>query len=173
MARVAEVEKPSKEVKVNSHGTRIALKGLGMEREHHDLPNTNKMNRQGRQVRQGMRRSSPRRHGGHDEKRQSAMTLRRLGTAFLLAPLWSGPSTFNFFLSSCPLCRRGSCFFVFSLAYLASLAVQIESTVLEKSSTSRPITSWVSAAGTRRRGWPGCFSKRQRAIEPPRRSSNS
>jgi hypothetical protein len=33
MARVAEVEKPSEEVKVNSHGTRIALKGLGMERE--------------------------------------------------------------------------------------------------------------------------------------------
>jgi hypothetical protein len=33
MARVAEVEKPSKEVKVNSHGTRIALRDLGMERE--------------------------------------------------------------------------------------------------------------------------------------------
>ena len=33
MARVAEVEKPSKEVKVNSHGTRIALGGLGMERK--------------------------------------------------------------------------------------------------------------------------------------------
>ena len=54
MARVAEVEKPSEEVKVNSHGTRIALGGLGMEREHHDLTDTEKMNRQGRQVRQGI-----------------------------------------------------------------------------------------------------------------------
>ena len=69
MASGAEVEKPSEEVKVNSHGTRIALGGLGMGRGRHNLPNTNKTNRQGRQVRQGIQTDSPLRHGVHDEER--------------------------------------------------------------------------------------------------------